>query len=73
LFPKPDPRPKHFWNDPDGDGHDCEDCPEGSIWRCDEAAHPPAPKPKISAALRQRLIAFARHRAITTPPNRGLA
>lgn len=33
-------KPDHPWNDPDGDGHDCVDCPEFSIWRCSQDAHP---------------------------------
>lgn len=73
LFPSPDPQPKHFWNDPDGDGHNCEDCPEGSIWRCDEAAHPPAPKVEIGPELRQRLADAARGRRRIPIPNKGLA
>lgn len=32
-------RPAHDWNDPDGDGHTCVDCPPESIWKCDEYAH----------------------------------
>lgn len=32
-------RPDHPWNDPDGDGHNCVNCPSSSIWKCDEAAH----------------------------------
>lgn len=32
-------RPNHPWNDPDGDGHNCVDCPSSSIWKCDEDAH----------------------------------
>jgi hypothetical protein len=32
-------RPMHDWNDPDGDGHTCVDCPPESIWKCDERAH----------------------------------
>lgn len=31
--------PEHPWNDPDGDGHGCVDCPDGSIWACDRIAH----------------------------------
>lgn len=34
-------RPLHVWNDPDGDGHNCADCPTDSMWKCDEAAHFP--------------------------------
>lgn len=73
LFPKPDSRPTHFWNDPDGDGHDCIDCPEGSIWRCDEPAHLPAPKVEIGPELREQLTTSATHRRRVAPPNRGLA
>lgn len=31
--------PTHPWNDPDGDGHNCVDCPSSSIWKCDKAHH----------------------------------
>ena len=30
-------RPGHPWNGTDG--HNCATCPDGNIWRCDEAAH----------------------------------
>lgn len=73
LFPSPDPRPKHFWNDPDGDGHNCEDCPEGSIWRCDEAAHPPFVKPTVSESMKKTLADAARARRGIAPRNMGLA
>lgn len=33
-------RPTHYWNDPDGDGHNCAMCSSDSIWKCDRAAHP---------------------------------
>ena len=33
-----DPRPDHRWSGDDV-GHNCAQCPEGSIWRCDQLAH----------------------------------
>jgi hypothetical protein len=33
-------QPDHLFNDPDNDGHDCVDCPEWSVFRCDDLAHP---------------------------------
>lgn len=33
------PEPTHLWNGRE-DGHNCADCPNGSLWRCDRAAHP---------------------------------
>lgn len=39
LMGTPEPRPTHRWNDPDGDGHNCADCPEVSMWKCDRLAH----------------------------------
>lgn len=35
-----EPKPTHPWNDPDDDGHDCADCPDVSMWKCDRWAHP---------------------------------
>lgn len=32
--------PAHSWDDPDGDGHNCQGCPVGGVWRCDALAHP---------------------------------
>lgn len=32
--------PAHAWDDPNGDGHDCQGCPDGGLWSCDVLAHP---------------------------------
>lgn len=31
-------KPMHAWAG-DDDGHNCAECPDGSIWRCDRLAH----------------------------------
>lgn len=35
-------RPDHPWAG-DDEGHNCEGCPDGNIWRCDAPAHPMHP------------------------------
>lgn len=67
----PEPILDHFWNDPDGDGHNCVDCDPLSVWKCDRLAHPRPPK--VSDEMKRTLAACARARAIIAPPNRGLA
>lgn len=46
-----DSPPLHVWNDPDGDGHNCADCPSDSIWKCDEAAHSQSILPDVTPIL----------------------
>lgn len=45
-------RPTHWWDDPDGDGHNCDFCDPDNIWKCDEAAHP-KPTEAEAAFVRQ--------------------
>jgi predicted Rdx family selenoprotein len=64
------PQADHIWNDPDGDGHNCIDCPNDSIWKCDESAHWPDPRKVVEEVQREiapqlREMALARRRQRT--------
>lgn len=74
MSPDPlDARPIHPWNDPDGDGHNCADCPPDSMWKCDRDAHLNGPFDVLSDQQRADLDANLREMAAIRRRGRSTA